>query len=169
MRLNIKDLVALGMVLVFVAVGASCVSRESVTTVYNADRVSTEKLGREGTVVFVRPSEYSVFGTESIREYIEVAYERASRNNAGLLQVDLGLRNRGGQRFYDKGGPNFQVSIKTAFYNEPFNADSSRAVPAYETNWQTVKLLRGDTGRYQVTCPVRSAGYYQVTISEMLK
>lgn len=147
----------------------SCINRESVTTVYNADRVSIDRIEKEGTIVFVRPSQYSVFGTESIREYIEVTYERAFRNKAGLLQLDVGLRNRGGQRFYDPSGHSFPISIKTAFYDRPLSSGSPQAVPIYETNWQTVKLLRGGTEHYQVTCPLDSADYYQVTISELLK
>jgi len=164
-----KNRIAFTILLTIVMTFAACINRESVTTVYNADRVSTEKLAKEGTVVFVRPSEYSVFGTESIRDYIEIAYERASRNGAGLLQLDLGLRNRGGQRFYDTGGPAFQVSVKTSFYDKPLASGAPQAVPAYETNWQAIRLLRGATEHYQVTCPVSSAGYYQVTISELLK
>ncbi len=160
---------ALNILLASVILLASCVNRESVSTVYNADRVSAERLEQEGTIVFVRPTEYSVWGTKSIREYIEIAYERASRNEAGLLQVDLGLRNRGGQRFYDKEGPSFQVSMKTAFYDKPLASGTPQAVPVYETNWQSLRLLRGATEHYQVTCPLSSARYYQVTISELLK
>jgi hypothetical protein len=148
---------------------SGCVTPETVTTVYNADRVSADRLAEEGTIVFVRPTDYNVFGTESIRDYVEVTYEQASRNDAGFLKLNLGLRNRCGQRFYDTGGPSFHLSVKTAFYDRPLASGTPQSAPLYETNWQKIKLIRGATEHYQVICPVAVAGYYQVTISESLQ
>lgn len=139
-------------------------------TVYNVDRVSSEDIAQEGTIVFVRPTDYTVFGTKSLKDYIEVTYESVSRNNADLLQVAIGFRNRGGQHFYDTRGPNFQLSVKTAFYDKRFGPDGRQiSAPVYETNWQTITLLRGATEHYKVICPVKSATFYQVTVSELLK
>jgi hypothetical protein len=148
---------------------AGCVTPNTVTTVYNADRVDAERLAGEGTIVFVRPSNYNIFGTESLRDYVEVVYEKAERNKAGLLKLDLGIRNRGGQWYYDAKGPDFQISVKTAFYDKPLLYGTPQMAPVYETNWQAVKLLRGATEHYNVICPLSSAGYYQVTLSELLK
>lgn len=165
MKMRSYYLVFLTILMVFPA----CITPDNVTTVYNVDRVSAERLAGEGTIVFVRPSEYSIFGTESLRDYVEVSYENTTRNNAGFLKLTVGLRNRGGQRHYDKAGPDFPISVKTSFYDRPLAAGTPQSPPVYETNWQTVKLLRGATEHYQVICPVASGGYYQVTISELLK
>lgn len=148
---------------------SSCVTPDTVTTVYNVERASLDRLGKEGTIVFVRPTDYNVWGTESLRDYIEVTYERTSRNEAGFLQLEIGFRNRGGQWYYDSKGPNFHISVKTAFYNRPFASGSPQSAPVYETNWQMVKLLRGATEHYRVVCPMAMAEYYQVTVSELLK
>ena len=148
---------------------AGCITPASVNTVYKPDRVDAETLAEEGTIVFVRPKDYNIFGTESLRDYVEIVYEKAERNNAGLLKLNLGIRNRGGQWFYDHKGHDFQLSIKTAFYNTPLASGTPQAAPIYETNWQTVKLLLGATEHYSVTCPVSSATYYQVTISDLFK
>lgn len=155
--------------LILLMVLTSCVHPDSVDTVYNVNRVTSEDAAREGTIVFVRPSEYSVFGTQSLRDYVEIAYERVSRNDVGLLQLDIGIRNRGGQRAYDTWGPDFQVSVKTVFYDKPFVSGTSAAIPIHETNWQNMKLLRGVTEHYQAVCPIKTAAYYQVTISELIK
>jgi len=155
--------------LIIVVAVSGCVTPDTVSSVYNAERASSEKLADEGTIVFVRPKNYNIFGTESIRDYVEVTYERASRNNVDLLKIDLGLRNRGGQRFYDSVGPSFQISVKTDFFEKPLISGKPQAAPVYETNWQAVKLLRGATEHYQVVCPIKTGGYYQVTISELLQ
>lgn len=155
--------------LLLLVISVSCINRESVTTVYNVDKASMANIDKEGTIVFVRPETYSVFGTKSLREYIEIVYENVSRNEAGLLQVDIGIRNRGGQWYYDTVGPDFPLSLKTNFYEKPFSQGTSASVPVYETNWQMIKLLRGATEHYKVICPIKSATYYQITISELIK
>ena len=138
-------------------------------SVYNVRRVAPEQLNEEGTIVFVRPTEYTVFGTKSFRDYIEITHERASKNDAGLLQVQVGFRNRGGRHLWDRKGPNFSLSVKTAFYDQPFVSGGQSSIPVYETNWQPMAMPRGDTFEYKAVCPKPSAGYYQVTVSEILK
>jgi hypothetical protein len=138
----------------------------SCQTVYNAHRADMNQRNLEGTIVFVRPIDHTLLGTKSIRDYVEITYERAERNEAGLLQVEIGFRNRGGQYFYDTHGPNFPISVKTDFYNHPL---PNTGAPVYATNWQTVVMLRGATAHYKVICPSRTATGYQVTVSEFLK
>jgi len=139
-------------------------------TVYNARRASPEELSNEGTIVFVRPDVHTDFGTRSIRDYIEVTYENISTNDAGYPVLKIGLRNRGGKHFWDKKGPDVQLSVQSAFYKRPFRLEGAVSRPAaYRTNWQVAKLLRGQSTDYKVTCPVKEATYYQVTISEFLK
>lgn len=139
-------------------------------TTYDAHRTPSKELGEEGSIVFVRPDRYTILGTRSIRDYIEITYENSLQNEAGFPQVQIGFRNRGGQRWYDFKGPDVQLSVQTAFYTTPIHPDGASSGPAaYRTNWQTVKLVRGQTLDYSVTCPVKDAPYYQMTISEYLK
>jgi hypothetical protein len=139
-------------------------------TTYEAHRTPAEELQKEGGIVFVRPDRYSILGTRSIRDYIEITYEQISVNEAGYPVLTVGLRNRGGQHFWDVKGPDVQLSVQTAFYNRPIQPDGAASgSAAYRTNWQTVKLVRGQTFDYNVACPVKGANHYQVTISEYLK
>lgn len=139
-------------------------------TTYDANRTPAKALQREGSIVFVRPDRYSILGTRSIRDYIEITYERISLNEAGYPVLTVGLRNRGGQHFWDLKGPEVQLSVQTAFYDRPTQPNGAVSGPAvYQTNWQTVKLVRGQTTDYKVTCLVKGANNYQVTISEYLK
>jgi len=63
-----------------------------------------------------------------------------------------------------------QLSVQTAFYDQPTKSEGAASGPAiYRTNWQVVKLVRGQTTDYKVSCPVKDANHYQVTISEFLK
>jgi hypothetical protein len=91
-------------------------------------------------------------------------------NKAGYPVLTVGLRNRGGQHFWDVKGPDVQLSVQTAFYNKPIQPGGAvSGSAAYRTNWQTVKLVRGQTSDYKVACPIKEANYYQMTISEYLK
>ena len=145
----------------FLALSAGCRS------VYDVDRARQRELATEGTVVFVRPTEYTLLGTKSLSDYVEVVYEQAQRNDAGLLEVRIGLRDKGGQHFWDVHGRDFPISVKTAFYVSPVAGEQRRSPPVYETNWQRVSLLRGGTSDYQVVCPLKSGAHYQVTLSEL--
>jgi hypothetical protein len=138
-------------------------------SVHNVDRASPSKLSREGSIVFVRPTEYSVFGTKSLSDYVEVVYEQAERNEAGLLEVRLGLRDKGGQHLWDLQGKDFPLSVKATFYDQPVAGEGVRSAPVYETNWQRLSLLRGATTDYKVVCPLNAGAYYQVTLSELVK
>ncbi len=139
-------------------------------TTYDARRSQPQNLEAEGSIVFVRPDRYTILGTRSIRDYIEITYEESGHNEAGQPVVMLGLRNRGGQHFWDLKGPDVELSVQTAFYYNPIQPGGASSGPAaYRTNWQTVKLVRGQTSDYRVACPVIGANYYQVTISEYLK
>lgn len=148
--------------------GAAALALTGCKTVYNATPASAEKMAKEGTLVFVRPDRYSILGTRSVRDYVEITYEQASPNAAGLLVVKAGLRNKGGQHWWDLHGPDYALSVKTTFYKEPLTGRGPQGPPLYETNWQKVVLVRGDTGHFEATCPVPDARGYQITISEFL-
>jgi hypothetical protein len=137
-------------------------------TVHNATPAPRNAMAKEGSLVFVRPDRYSILGTRSVRDYVEITYEQAALNQAGLLIVKTGLRNKGGQHWWDLHGPDFALSVKTTFYREPVAGKGPQGPPIYETNWQKVVLVRGDTCHFTVTCPVPGAGGYQITVSEFL-
>ncbi len=136
-------------------------------SVHNVDRAQSKELSHEGTVVFVRPTEYKLLGTKSLSDYIEVVYDQGQRNPAGLLEVRVGLRDRGGQHQWDRKGRDFPISVKVTFYEEPVAGQDHRSPPVYETNWQRVMLVRGETTDYKVICPLPKGAYYQVTLSEL--
>ncbi len=142
---------------------AGCQSTQSV------QNIRQEEIEQEGNVVFVRPPTHTTFGSNSLGEYVRVTHDVARRNRAGLLTVNIGLRNIGGAHWWDTHGPDFPVSIKTSFYDQPYKQGGGiTSVAVYETNWETVKMLRGGTVEYKAICPVKSAAYYQVTISELV-
>jgi len=131
-------------------------------TVHPVPATTAMQDGQEGTIVFVRPDSHSIFGTRSWSDYVEVGYEENKPNLEGLLEVRVGLRNRGGQHWYDSDGPDaFTISAKTIFYSS-----SKRTVPLYETNWRPIRLLRGAITDYKAVCPRKGAVSYQVILSE---
>ncbi|ACL04924.1 hypothetical protein Dalk_3234 [Desulfatibacillum aliphaticivorans] len=157
-------------VLLIVLSGLVLLSLASCQTVHNAAKVDSEDVAKEGTIVFVRPTKHPVLGVRSISDYVEITYEKLDRNEAGLPKVSVGFRNKGGARFYDTKGPDYQISVKTSFYTTPLpSMGGSMSPPVYETNWQTLTMLRGGTNHYSCLCPNKDAVYYQVTVSELLK
>jgi len=141
------------------------------STIYEADRVDEAEFSNEPRVGFVRPDKYSfaIFGSRSIGEHVEITYERLTENEAGFPQVELGLRNKGGQNFWDRKAQGINLSIKTDFYSSPINSKGPTGSPVYQTNWRPLRIVRGGTEHYQAICPVKGARYYQIRISEHLK
>ncbi len=137
--------------------------------VYKTERVAQSRLAGEPQVGFVRPDKYTILGTRSVCDYIEIVYEKKTTNEAGFPLVELGVRNRGGQHFWDLKGPPIVLSVKATFYNAPIQSAGPTGAPVYETNWQTVRIVRGDTAHYRVVCPVKEARHYQLMLSELIK
>jgi hypothetical protein len=139
----------------------------SVAPVSRADK---DVLNRETSIIFVRPSSYWwLFGTKSMRDYVEIMYEKSSVNSAGFLQVQVGLRNKGGQHIWDVSGPDFfTINAQTKFFSQPLVSGGQMSAPVYETNSQQVTLDRGAVREYKVSCPDKSAKYYQVILSDAL-
>lgn len=136
-------------------VGVACTGCKST---YNSKRVSAANIRREGTIVWVRPE--TNLPLQSLRRRMELTYEQAEPNQAGLLQVSLGCRN--------KSGSDLVVNLRTAFYEQPFGAPGTQtSMPVYTTNWKRMTLTRGATDEYRATCPKTSGQFYQVTISEV--
>lgn len=135
--------------------------------VHPMPQASNATLQVERTIVFVRPDEHTLLGTRSLSDYIEVVYEHSELNNAGLLDVKVGLRNRGGQHLWDRKGRNINISLKCVFYNKPELGDQ-RNYPLYETNWRTLRLIRGAITDLSFICPKKGAEHYQVILSEII-
>ena len=77
----------------FVLVSSVFIGCTAVDPLARADRGN---MAQEGTVVFTRPAHFTPwFGNYSISQFLEITYERVSRNAAGQLVVEVGIRNRG--------------------------------------------------------------------------
>lgn len=135
-------------------------------SVYNTENVSTKDLSREGSAVVVRPDRYVLWGTRSMNDYLEVAYEDFSYNQAGLAVVQMGLRNKGGEHWYNRKAPDFTLYAQAVFYKEPVAGTATRSAPLYRSNKQPVPMPRGEVQDLKFVCPVQGAGGYQIILSE---
>lgn len=145
----------------------TCLFQLGCNSTYRLDPASAGP-GREGSMVFVRPDKFSVLGTRSLRDYFEVTYEEFSMNEANQPVVKFGIRNRGGQRWYDLKGPNnLVVAAKAVFYKRAVTGREATGAPVYETNWQKLPVTRGGTLHYDFTSPVPAQGY-QIILSDAL-
>ena len=145
-----------------VAACAGCYSVKPVDRVAVADMIS------EGSVVFVRAEQYTLwFGSHSPREYFEITYERFSRNAAGQPVVELGLRYRGGVQWTDwyKSMPEtVTLGAVCNFYPTPAAQAGGPAI--YSTNRERLVMQRGRTTVYRAVCPLKNAEGYQIVLGE---
>lgn len=132
------------------------------------DRVALSDQMTEGSVVFVRAEQFTMwFGSHSPRAYFEIVYERFSRNEAGFPVVELGLRYRGGVHWTDWNKPMPQTVTLGAvcnFYATP--AAQAGGPILYSTNREQIVLRLGETYAYKAVCPVKKAGGYQIVLGE---
>lgn len=144
------------------AMFAGCYSVKAV------DRVAGGDLITEGSVVFARAGQYTLwFGSHSPREYFEVVYERFTRNEAGLPVVEIGIRYRGGVSWTDwyRNVPQtVTLGATCSFY--PTAAAQAGGPAVYVTNRERIVLQRGGTYAYKAVCPVRNAEGYQLVLGE---
>lgn len=129
------------------------------STVSNVDRVDTSE---ESSMVFVRPGTFTILGTRSLADYVEVSYEDAGETETGRMTVACGIRNRGGQHWYDIKGPSVTIGAKIAFYAKP----DCKGKPLWVSPCKTVLIKRGDTSHLEFTCPKSGAMSYQITLSD---
>jgi hypothetical protein len=132
------------------------------------DRISDEALIGEGSIVFARAGQYTLwFGSHSPREYFEVVYERFSHNDAGLPVVEIGIRYRGGVSWTDwyRDVPQtVTLGAQCNFYATP--AAQAGGPIIYSTNRERLVFQRGNVCAYKAVCPVRSAKGYQLVLGE---
>lgn len=147
------------------AVVTMALSMVSCYTTHNVDRAPQENLDAEGTIVFTRPARYSMwFGSYSQREFIEITYENVSRNEAGMMVVEVGIRYRGPvswTNWYRKAPPTMSLRAQCNF------AKFRKGARVYSTNNQVLPLRLGETYDYKAICPVKEAGDYQLVLGEM--
>lgn len=132
---------------------ASCAS------VRNVDAADTRG---ESSMVFVRPGTFSILGTRSLADYVEVVYEDVGETETGRMIVSCGIRNRGGQHWYDHKGPQVAIGAKITFYAQ----SDRKGKPLWVSPRKTVLINRGDTTHFEFICPKSGAKSYQITLSD---
>lgn len=152
------------------------------STTYQVDSVST---ANEGSIVCVRPEHYSILSTESIRDSLEITYERLTYLPNGNARVEVGLRNRGRQHWWNSSGKDIQLSVTAKFYDRPVTAPNSNnqrhfpsdwskshgggsgpnLPPLYDAGRKYVRIMLGETVDLSFDCPFVNASGYQLIIS----
>ena len=133
---------------------------------YNANAIKGKELAKESSIVVIRPKRYTLLGTQSVRDYLQITYEELSANAGGFPVVRVGVRNKGGEHWWDLRGPDFTLYAQAVFYRDPVTGTSARSAPLYRTNKQAVPMKRGDTSDIVFNCPVKGAQGYQIIFSE---
>ena len=142
--------------------GGLLVLANGCSSVYDVQRIDAGKAHAEGSLVFVRPDRYTILGTKSMRDYIEIVYEEMKVDERGMAHVTVGVRNVGGRRWYDTKGPSVQIGAEIAFYWTK-GVNSS---PSYRSNRRSVVIQRGETTHMVFDCPVAGVAAYQIVFSD---
>ena len=136
------------------------------TAVDNAGWASVSELQAESSIVFTRPARFTpFFGSYSVSELIEITYERASRNQAGQMMVEVGIRYKGQTGWTDwfRETPR-KIALKSICN---FYQDGGVDTPVvYATNQRTLLIQRGATYSYKAVCPVKSANRFQLVLGD---
>jgi len=161
----------------FIIIGTAfflCLTSCQYSSVSSANRPLVK--GTESSLVFVRPDKYTLLGTRSISEYCEIMYERLTPQGNGFV-LEIGIRNRGGQHFWDKKGPNFSLAATAYFYDVPMSLSQNvepvlgamfNGAPTYISGRQAVQMLRGETTHLKFLCPASNIQGYQVVLSDQI-
>lgn len=144
-----------------------CAAFSGCRAVYNVERAKLDDLQAEGTIVFTRPARFTpLFGSYSISELVEITYEKVSRNAAGQLVVEAGIRFRGPVSWTNWNVPaTSRVTLKTRcnFYGEGGVVNSPII---YSTNQREIVIPLGGTYAYKAVCPRAEASRYQIVLGE---
>lgn len=138
------------------------------TAVDPVARVDRNDLANEGTIVFTRPARFTPwFGNYSISQFIEIVYERASRNEAGLLVVEVGIRNRGPvswTNWHTRAPEYLNIAATCNFYESSAGVMGGPMI--YQTNRKVLTIGKGETYAYKAVCPVENAMGYQLVLGD---
>lgn len=138
------------------------------TAVDPVARVDRGQMAQEGTIVFTRPAHFTPwFGNYSISQFLEIAYERVSRNAAGQLVVEVGIRNRGPvswTNWHRHAPKTLSIAATCNFYETSAGALGGPCI--YQTNRRTLVIGRGETYAYKAVCPVENANGYQLVLGD---
>ena len=131
----------------------------------NVKRADARVLDRESSIVFTRPARFTpFFGNYSINQFIEIVYERVSRNSANQLVVEVGIRNRGPVSWtnWDMSAPK-RLTIKSRcnFYQGGINTPI-----VFSTNTQIIVIGKGETFAYRAVCPIAEVKNYQLVLGD---
>lgn len=132
--------------------------------VHNANYVTPTRALEEGPVVFTRTAQYQpFFGSYSIREFVEITYCNAHRNEAGQLVMEVGIRNRGPASWTNwwKNAPE-QISLKAQC--KFFRGIRVASPIVYSTNRENIVIKRGETYAYKAVCPRGEAETAQLVL-----
>lgn len=147
------------------AVAVMAVIFTGCTAVDNANPADAGKLAKEGTIVFTRPAQFTpFFGSHSISEFVEIVYENVSRNEAGFLVVEVGIRNRGPvlwTNWHVRAPKRLTLKARCNFYR-----GSIQTPMVYSTNARTIVVPKGETYAYRAVCPVKDATNYQLVLGD---
>ncbi len=131
-------------------------------------RADPGEMAQEGTIVFTRPARFSPwFGDYSMSQFLEITYERASRNAAGQLVVEVGIRNRGPvswTNWHRHAPESLTIGATCNFYPTPAGVLAGPII--YQTNRRNLVIRRGETFAYKAVCPLESANGYQIVLGD---
>ena len=151
-----------------IAIGVLSLNFLGCTAVDPVARADRAAMSQEGTVVFTRPAHFTPwFGNYSISQFLEITYERVSRNDAGQLVVEVGIRNRGPVSWtnWNTHAPKtLSIAATCNFYETAAGALGGPVV--YQTNRRTIVINRGETYSYKAVCPVENAQGYQLVLGD---
>ncbi|MDR0931790.1 MAG: hypothetical protein LBM70_02060 [Victivallales bacterium] len=154
--------------ILLVIAAASLLGVIGCATTAEPNRTDANQLSKEGNVVFTRPPDFSIFGTTSISDYIEVLGDRFYANEAGQPVAEITLRNRGRVHWYNalsETPENIVLMAQANFYDKE-SSERHNARLLYSTNRRKILLKRGLTTRMEFVSPVVGARGFQVILSE---
>ena len=134
--------------------------------VRDAHRANPQRAAKESSIIFTRAAHFTpFFGSYSMSQFFEIIYERASRNEAGQLVVEIGIRNRGPVNWtnWHMHAPE-RISLNT--HCNFYRGDRVVSPIVYSTNHQRIVIGRGETYAYKAVCPVLSAESYQLVLGD---
>ncbi len=163
MKISVKWLLFGALAALSVLSSTACRATQNVG---GADRTQIEE---EGTVIVARPEKYFIyFGSYSIGEYLDITYDRLTRNQAGQTSIEVGIRYKGANRWYNftEKSPQYVTLYVRADFYPGTRIGKSYGPPVYSTNRQRVQIRLGDTFHFKAVCPDVRAQSCQVFISE---